>query len=256
MIPDDDTEDVSDLQAVCVAKDENGDTPTIGFEETQKALESSKVYVKNMDNDHRELQADIYFTLATIIQGITVGFLGVTLAELIRNPTGIDVWLVLLTSLNSLILAVSFWYSFVIAYFFRFRMIKMTAVNHLVFAYFFFGLGLIQIVGFQFLDEPRIWLTINLISVIVTFVYSGFTKRYTTYTASSEATEFLRGEPITKFDIIGLVILMILLLLWYFIPILEDDFWYALFVLLMALLAFLRLNYSFVQLFQARLNAC
>jgi hypothetical protein len=210
-------------------------------------------------SDYGDYQANVHFALATIIQGITIALLGVAFAGLIQSVNWPQTGFLLLTSLQSLALAISFWYAFVMAYFHLFRVLRMTAVDHLVLSYVYFSIGLMQIVGFQFLENPRVWLTINCVLVITALFYAQFINFMV---RREEKQQTQREEPlsgylsihaITKTLIVMLVITVILLLFWYVAPVLNTPL-YAFVCLFVFAILIIIYNIAAVKNFQARLD--
>jgi hypothetical protein len=71
------------------------------------------------------------------------------------------IW-IFITGIQSLLICVTFWYAFVMAYFSGFRTSILTASNHFVLASTYFVIGLLQLIAIQFLADPRLWLTLVL----------------------------------------------------------------------------------------------
>lgn len=70
-----------------------------------------------------------------------------------------------ITGLQSLLLCIAFWYTFMNNYFLGFRVINLTARTHLLFASLYLILGLQQLIAIQLLDSPRLWLTIYVLLI-------------------------------------------------------------------------------------------
>lgn len=107
----------------------------------------------------RNYQAEVHFALGAVIQGVTVAALGNELAAALKNlPFPGAIW-VFVTGVQSLLLCIAFWYTFMNNYFFGFRVINLTARTHFLYATLYLILGLQQHIAIQFLAAPRIWMT-------------------------------------------------------------------------------------------------
>lgn len=171
-----------------------------------------------LNETKRNYQAEVYLALATVIQAITLTALGNEVVALLKNPEQVwSIW-VLVTGLLSLQLCISFWYLFVRDYFFGFRVINLTAKNHMVMASFIFILGFLQFIAFQFLTEPRLWLTLVLIGIGLVLLNAWYTTvniEVIDREGSQEAMQLGRGSA-------GFVVLTLIaaacLVLWYAVP--------------------------------------
>jgi hypothetical protein len=141
----------------------------------RKNKEKNGGMMKDLPVEKRNLQADVYLALATVIQAITLTGLGTEVVSILKDPQKpVTIW-VILTGLLSLQFCISFWFLFVRDYFFGYRLINLTAQNHMVAASFIFILGFLQFIAFQFLADPRLWLTLVLAGVWLVLLHAWYT---------------------------------------------------------------------------------
>ena len=174
--------------------------------------------MNNLLNVRRDYQADIYFALATIIQAIILTALGTELVVLIKAPIVEDMPWIIITGLQSLIICVSFWYHFVRDYFFGFRMIELNAINHLILAFTFFLIGLLQFMAFQFLDEPRIWYLLILVSIGCVFINSWYMTKFVKMEDNPIEKNEAEGVEISKLTGVSYIAALICMVVWFIVP--------------------------------------
>ena len=165
----------------------------------------------------RTYQADVYFSLATVIQAIILTGLGNEIIQFVKNPTIEDLVWVGITSTQSLLICVSFWFHFVRDYFFGFRIIILNAKDHFVLALTFFSTGLMQYIAFHFLNDPRKWLTFILISIGIVFLNSIYISTSVIVLDETEIKKVIDESHGSKFTLLLFIILIIILLVWYVI---------------------------------------
>lgn len=202
----------------------------------------------------RNYQADVYLALATVIQGLTLTALGDEVVAALKNPQApVTIWFVI-TGLLSLQLSISFWYLFVRDYFFGFRVINLTAQNHAVVASFIFVLGLLQFIAFQFLADPRLWLTFVLMGIGLVLLNAWYTigsVEVIHVEGAQEALQLDRGSTV----FIILVLLAIgCLVLWYLVPAIDTAFFRAI-TLGITAAALIQLDASAISAFQKHIEA-
>jgi hypothetical protein len=165
----------------------------------------------------RDYQAEVHFALGAVIQGITVAALGNELAVALREmPFPGSTWL-FITGLQSLLLCIAFWYTFMNNYFFGFRVINLNAKAHLFFASLYLVLGLEQLLAIQFLDTPRTWMTFYVLLIATTFASSWATSHVTTI-RQEHVRQALHYDPGSKPFTIAFMLSVICLVAWYLIP--------------------------------------
>lgn len=204
-------------------------------------------------NERRSYQAEVHFALATIIQGITITSLGEDIAITLRQWSHFNSMWIVVTAIASLLIAVTFWYAFVMAYFHRFRTVVMTASNHFWLALLYFCMGMLQIISFQFLDDPRTWLTINNVLVITVTTYLIYADRMTRSMPSSPVVKLLNTEAQMSVALFGLPSSAVLTLLWWIVPQLATTT-YAVVCLSTFIVVVATFNVVSVRVFQRRLD--
>jgi hypothetical protein len=202
--------------------------------------------------EKRGYQAEVYLALATILQGLTLTALGSEIVSTIRELEYPGILWVLATGLLSLMLCITFWYIFVRDYFFGYRAISLTAMNHLMLASAIFSIGFLQFIAFQFLEEPRFWLTLVLLSICVVFINSWYISRHIVFDREDvrEAIHYLPGSRI--FTVLFLAA-VVCLLLWYALPGIDTD-WFRLITLAIVAGLLIRLIASSVRIFEKHLE--
>jgi hypothetical protein len=174
--------------------------------------------MKDLAVDKRNLQADVYLALATVIQAITLTGLGSELVAILKDPHApVTIW-VILTSLLSLQFCISFWFLFVRDYFFGYRLINLSARNHMVAASFIFLLGFLQFIAFQFLADPRFWLTLVLAGVWLVLLNAWYTSRNIQIVEAEGAREAIVMDQGSNLFILLVLAATACLILWYAVP--------------------------------------
>jgi hypothetical protein len=200
----------------------------------------------------RNYQAEVHFTLGAVIQGITVAALGSELATALREiPFPSSIW-VFITGLQSLIMCIAFWYTFMNNYFFGFRVINLTAKSHLVFAALYLILGLQQLIAIQFLDIPRIWFTFYVLLIATMFAGSWATA-HVSVIKKEGARQAIEYDPGSRAFYVTFILSVVLLLAWYLIPGLGAD-WFQAVALTTSGLSLILFTIYYVQVFQKHLD--
>jgi hypothetical protein len=180
--------------------------------------------MKDLPETKRGYQAEVYLALATVIQAITLAALGNEIVATLKDPQLPDSIWVIFTGLLSLQLCISFWYLLVRDFFFGYRVINLTAKNHLVVASSIFILGLLQFIAFQFLADPRLWLTLVLMGMGVVLLNAWYTSHNIEIIDKEGAREALQLEPRSNAFIILILIVFGCLILWYLVPGIDTAF--------------------------------
>jgi hypothetical protein len=168
--------------------------------------------------EKRNLQADVYLALATVIQAITLTGLGTEVVSILKDPQKpLTIW-VMLTGLLSLQFCISFWYLFVRDYFFGYRLINLTAQNHMVAASFIFILGFLQFIAFQFLADPRLWLTLVLAGVWLVLLHAWYSTGNIQIVEAEGAREAIVMDQGSNLFILLVLAASACLILWYVVP--------------------------------------
>jgi hypothetical protein len=200
----------------------------------------------------RNYQAEVHFALGAVIQGITVAALGNELAAALRElPFPGAIW-VFVTGLQSLILCIAFWYTFMNNYFFGFRVINLTARTHFLFAALYLVLGLQQLIAIQFLDVPRLWMTFYVL-LIATTLANSWTSAHVKVVDRSAVRQALAYDPGSKSFLITFVLALVCLIAWYVVPGLDTNLFRALALSISGLGLVLFVIY-YIQVFQRHLD--
>ena len=165
----------------------------------------------------RDYQAEVHFGLGAVIQGITVAALGGELASALRSLSFPDILWVFATGLQSLLLCIVFWYTFMNNYFYGFRVINLTAKTHLFFASFYLVLGLQQLIAIQFLDMPRAWMTLYVLLLVTMFIGSWATS-HVTVIKKKGVKQAMEYDPGSLAFNVCFILSAVFLLVWYLIP--------------------------------------
>jgi hypothetical protein len=200
----------------------------------------------------RGYQAEVYLALATILQGLTLTALGSEIVSAIRELEYPEILWVLATGLLSLILCITFWYIFVRDYFFGYRAVSLTATNHLMLAGAIFSIGFLQFIAFQFLEEPRFWLTLILLSLGVVFVNSWYISHHVVF-EREDVREAIHYQPGNRMLIVLLLAALVCLVLWYALPGIDTG-WFRLITLAIFAGVLIRLVASSVRIFEKHLE--
>lgn len=208
--------------------------------------------MRELPETRRDYQAEVYFALGAVIQGITVAALGDQLAAALRAlPFNGATW-VFVAGLQSLLLCIVFWYNFMDNYFFGFRVINLDAKAHFVGATLYLVLGLQQFIAIQFLDQPRMWLTLYVLLLATTLVGSWLSSRVQVVDEEG-VREALHYDPGSRSFLIGFYLTVGCLIVWYAFPSIETSLFRALAFAVSGIGLVLFALYS-VRVFQARLD--
>lgn len=200
----------------------------------------------------RNYQAEVHFALGAVIQGITVAALGNELAAALREAGSPGAAWVFVTGLQSLLLCIAFWYTFMNNYFFGFRVINLTAKTHFLFAALYLILGLQQLIAIQFLDTPRMWLTFYVL-LIATTLAGSWTTSHVTIINKKGVREALNYDPGSKPFLLAFLLAVGCLLAWYFIPGIDTDLFRA-FALAVSGIGLVLFTVYYIQVFQKHLD--
>lgn len=200
----------------------------------------------------RNYQAEVHFALGAVIQGITVAALGSELASAVRSLPFPNLLWVFATGLQSLLLCIIFWYTFMNNYFFGFRIINLTAKTHLFFAAFYLVLGLQQLIANQFLNMPRTWMTFYVLLIVTMFIGSWVTSHIAVISKKG-AQQALEYDPGSRAFNVCFILSALVLLLWYLIPDIAIDLFQA-GALILSGMGLIFFTIYYVQVFQKHLD--
>jgi hypothetical protein len=173
--------------------------------------------MKDLPEVKRNYQAEVHFALGAVIQGVTVAALGNELASALKNlPFPGAIW-VFATGVQSLLLCIAFWYTFMNNYFFGFRVINLSAKSHFLFATLYLILGLQQHIAIQFLGAPRVWMTLYVL-LIATVLASSWVSSQVTVIDNGEARQAFDYDPGSKAFLIAFFLALVSLIVWYVAP--------------------------------------
>jgi hypothetical protein len=165
----------------------------------------------------RNYQAEVHFALGAVIQGITVAALGNELAAGLRMlPFPGATWF-FIAGLQSLLLCIIFWYSFMNNYFFGFRVVNLSAKVHFFFAAFHLILGLQQLIAIQFLDTPRVWMTFY-VFLLATALAGSWVTAHVSIINQREVRQAIEYDPLSKAFPACFILAVACLIAWYAIP--------------------------------------
>jgi hypothetical protein len=207
--------------------------------------------MKVLSDETRGYQAEVYFSLAAVVQGVTLAALGSELVSALRSWHFPDSIWILVTGSQSLLLCVTFWYSFVVAYFSGFRLSEFNATNHFVLAASYFVIGLLQLIAIQFLAEPRIWLTMILLLLGVTLFCFWYTSQRVRV-VQPEASDRGHSEA-GRLLVVLLLISLVCGIVWYSVPEIESALFKGTTLAVMGA-GLLLLNVKLIRLFQEHLE--
>lgn len=210
--------------------------------------------MNDLPERERNYQAHVHFALGGVIQGLMLAALAGEVATVVRTFTYPDSIWIAFTALQSLMLCILFWYRFMDNFIFGFRVINLTAGSHYLFSVHHLLLGLLQFIAIRFLGDARTWLTLFVLLVITTQVFSYFSSNLQIIQQEG-AIEALSYEPDTRYLVIFTVLAVLLLVLWYLLPGLESGLFkgITLTVSFVSILAFT--DYS-IKIFQRHLIWC
>ncbi len=208
--------------------------------------------MKDLPEFKRDYQAEVHFALGAVIQGITVAALGSELAAALREmPFPGAVW-VFVTGVQSLLLCIAFWYTFMNNYFFGFRVINLTARTHFMFAALYLILGLQQLIAIQFLDTPRLWFTFYVL-LIATMFAGAWVTAHVTVIKRKGVRQAIEYDPGSRAFNGCFILAVALLLAWYLIPGTDTE-WFQAVALTMSGLGLILFVIYYVQVFQKHLD--
>ena len=167
-----------------------------------------------MPERERNYQAEVHFALGTIIQGITVAALGDEVASALRSLPFPGASWTFITGFQSLLLCILFWFTFVDHYFFGFRVIRLTAQTHFMFAVLYLILGLLQLIAIRCLDLPRLWMTVYVLLIATTLIGSRLLSRVTLLHEESARSVF-EYDPGSKAFVITFFLSLVCIITWY-----------------------------------------
>jgi hypothetical protein len=209
--------------------------------------------MNNPSDTRRGYQAEIYFALATIIQGIILTAVGTEVAAALRDFILPELWWPLATGLLSLVICFTFWYIFVRDFYFGFRVIEMNAGNHFFLAAAIFTAGFFQFIAFQFLAEPRLWLALVLASMAVVFLNSWYITHHVKVMERIDIRQAFNYSPNQLPFLILTSLAVVCLWLWYLVPTFDTPVFGA-FTLSVFGAALVTLNLHSVKVFQRYLE--
>lgn len=201
----------------------------------------------------RDYQAEVHFALGAVIQGVTVAALGSEFASALRSLSFPDILWMFATGLQSLLLCIIFWYTFMNNYFFGFRVINLTSKTHLFFATFYLVLGLQQLIAIQFLDMPRAWMTLYVLLIVTMFVGSWATS-HVAVTKKKGVKQAMEYDPGSRAFNVCFILSAFFLLVWYLIPGIGTDLYQAA-ALIVSGVGLILFTIYYVQVFQKHLDA-
>lgn len=173
--------------------------------------------MKDLPEVKRNFQAEVHFALGAVIQGVTVAALGNELARALRDlPFPGAIW-VFVTGAQSLLLCIAFWYTFMNNYFFGFRVINLTAKTHFLFATLYLILGLQQHIAIQYLDAPRLWMTLYVL-LISTVLAGSWVSSHVTVVDQQGARQAFDYDPGSKAFLSAFLLALGAVLVWYAAP--------------------------------------
>jgi hypothetical protein len=173
--------------------------------------------MRDLPEAKRDFQADVHFTLGAVIQGVTVAALGNELAVALRALPFPGAFWVFATGVQSLLLCIIFWYSFMHNYQFGFRVINLNAKTHFAFAAFYLILGLQQVIAIQFLDVPRIWLTLYVLMIASAFAGTWLSS-HVPVIDDNEVQEAMQYDPYARFFPASFTLSVACVIVWYVFP--------------------------------------
>jgi uncharacterized membrane protein len=203
-------------------------------------------------SDFKEIQANVYFSLASVIQGITIAVLGERVFDFLPS---MNVF-VIITAISSLLISLHFWFGFLMAYFHLFRLVRLNASHHFILSLTYFLIGFSQVLAFQYLDKPKTWMTICVIMVLIVSIYQSFMQKILRVQATEEESHKIISTEYRLFNrLIYLiaVVTVVLVAVWYIYPSKNENA-YALSTLSVFVLLLLLLFRGSIRSFQNRLD--
>lgn len=208
--------------------------------------------MRDLPEFKRDYQAEVHFALGAVIQGITVAALGDELASALREMPFPSARWVFITGLQSLLLCIAFWYTFMNNYFFGFRVINLNAKTHLIFAALYLILGLQQLIAIQFLDMPRVWFTFY-VMLITTMFAGSWATAHVSIIKKKGARQAMEYNPGSRVFNGSFILSLVLLLAWYLIPGIGTNLFQAI-ALTTSGLGLILFTVYYVQVFQKHLD--
>jgi hypothetical protein len=202
----------------------------------------------------RDYQADIHFALGAVIQGVTVAGLGSELATALRNLPFPGAGWVLVTGVQSLLLCIAFWYTFMNNYVFGFRVLNLTATMHLQFASLYLILGLQQLIAIHCLDTPRLWMTLYVSLMATILIGAGITGRARVINRHEVQQALDYAPPGWWTFLVSFALSLACLIIWYAFPALDSTA-FRVIALSSSGLGILLFIIYYVQVFQRHLDA-
>jgi hypothetical protein len=201
----------------------------------------------------RSYQAEVYLALATIVQAITLTALGSEVVGSIKTLQPPEIYWVFATGLLSLFISISFWYIFMRDYFFGFRILILSPQNHLALASAIFMMGFLQFIAFHFLADPRLWLTLVVMTILVMFINSWYMSSHVNVIEGEEIREAMDYNPGSTPFLILFGIVVVGIMLWYLLPGIDVPLFRGL-MLLMIGAALVQFNLSAQKVFKRQLE--
>lgn len=148
---------------------------TTEVSEKQKVENSrleTEIAIRDFSASVQEKIPEIYFGLTTVIQGITLAILGDSIIKFgLSWPINWITWTMIIASF---LLAITYWLELVMGYLYLFRVTYLSASNHIIATFFYFGIGLSQIIAFSSIDSPSIWLAAITSMAFLAALHNGF----------------------------------------------------------------------------------
>ena len=174
--------------------------------------------MRELPGPNRDYQAEVHFALATVVQAITIAALGSELVVALRDlQSPVSIWL-FVTAVQSLLICITFWFAFIMAYFSGFRLVRLSAMNHFVLAATYFVIGLLQFMAIQFLAEPRLWLTFVLMLLAATLFSTWYASHYIELVPLEGAGQAADTDPISRILVVVSLAAAACVVLWYAVP--------------------------------------
>ena len=236
----------------------NHEDTTDEVNEADRVVASNNDTIEQIESDFlqtplAEMQASVYFTLGSVIQGITIAILGESVVDLVGN---LQITIILAT-INSLLIATHFWFAFMMAYYYLFRIIRLNAKQHFWLSSSFFLIGLSQVVAFQFLNNARIWATISFVMLLMISFYLWSMARIIKKRITDPKILKVFHIEFTSFNRLayGLTFAILMMLaLWYTVPSFNTELYSTIVLSFFMILLLLASFGGSINSFQARLD--
>jgi hypothetical protein len=130
---------------------------------------------RNFEESAQRRVPEIYLGVATVIQGITIGVLGQSVYNygLVWPPD----WMTWTLIISSLMVALIYWLEFVMGYLYLYRLILLTAADHLIVTLVYFAMGVCQIAAYNLVKTPTLWFGAISLLVFIAALYSAYLGR-------------------------------------------------------------------------------